>query len=115
MKMQEFIARKSMEWESSCKEIIRTGAVDTGVLLNSIYTEINEKGFVGISSVEYMKYIEFGTESHFVPFYSETGEEVLAGWGRRVLKLTKEEMMKMGGLRVSNEELAPMRRALSKL
>jgi hypothetical protein len=115
IKLEEFIIRKSCEWESTCKEIIRTGAVDTGVLLNSIYTELTENGFIGISSVNYMKYIEFGTEPHFVPWYDESGKPVLAGWGKRVLKLTPEEMKKMGGIVVSNEELAPMRRALAKL
>ena len=115
MKLKEFINRKSMEWTTSVKEIIRNEAMDTGDFLNSIYTEIGANGFVGGSSVDYAKYWEFGTEPHFVPFYDQTGNPVLAEWGRRVLKLTPEEMRKMGGITVSTPELAPMRRSLAKL
>ena len=115
MKRKEFIARKAMEWTASVKEIIRTGAVDTGVFLNSVYTEIGVNGFVGGSSVDYAKYWEFGAEPHFVPFYDETGNPILADWGRRVLKLSPEEMRKMGGIVVETPELAPMRRSLAKL
>lgn len=57
----------------------------------------------------------FGTEPHWTPFYDLSGKPVLAGWGRRVMKLSKEEMLKMGGIVVSTPEIAPLRRALAKL
>ena len=113
--LQEFIAEKAMDWEANTKMIISNNAVDTGDLLNSIYTEIKKDSFIGISSAEHAKYWEFGTHPHFVPFYSKSGEPILADWGRRVLKLKPEEMKKMGGIVVSNEEIAMMRRSLAKL
>ena len=114
-RLELFIARKAMVWEASVKEIISMDAVDTGLLLNSIFTEINPNGFTGASSVDYAKYFEFGTVKHFVPFFSRSGEEILAPWGRRVLKLSKEEMLAMGGIMVKTPELAMMRRSLAKL
>lgn len=114
-RLDQFITRKAMAWESSVKEIIRNEAVDTGTLMNSIFTDINENGFIGASSADHAKYFEFGTTPHFTPFYGEGGEEILASWGRRVLKLRPEEMKKMGGMVVSLPELAMMRRSLNKL
>lgn len=114
-RLEKFILEKSIEWEGAVKEIIRADAVDTGQLLNSIFTTIIEDGFIGASSAEYAKYFEFGTAPHFVPFFSESGTEILAPWGRRVLKLRNEEMEKMGGITVSTPELAMMRRSLAKL
>ena len=114
--LEEFIASKAMEWESSVKMIVSNAdAVDTGELVNSFYTEIKPNGFLGISSSKHAIYHEFGTEKHFVPFYSKSGEPILADWGRRVLKLTPDEMHKMGGLMVELEELSMMRRSLAKL
>lgn len=112
---RQFIAEKAMEWENSAKDIIRDGGVDTGQLLNSIFTETHEDGFIGISSASHAKYLEFGTEKHWVPFYSESGVPILAGWGRRVLKMSKDEMLAMGGIMVASPELAFMRRSLAKL
>ena len=114
-RLADFIESKAIEWEAATKEIISNNAVDTGELLNSIHTEINENGFYGLSSSKHAKYWEYGTHPHFVPFYSKSGEEILASWGRRVLGLTKKEMEKMGGLVVEQEEIAMMRRSLSKL
>lgn len=59
--------------------------------------------------------MSFGTIRHFVPFYDSSDNPILADWGRRVLKLTSEEMHKMGGIQVEIEEIAPMRRSLAKL
>lgn len=112
---RQFIIEKAMEWENSAKDIIRDGGVDTGQLLNSIFTETHENGFIGVSSASHAKYLEFGTEKHWVPFYSKTGTPILAGWGRRVLKLSKDEMLAMGGIMVASPELAFMRRSLAKL
>lgn len=106
-KLNEFIAKKAMEWENSVKDIVRTDAVDTGRLLNSFYTEINESGFIGATSVEYAKYWEFGAVSHFVPW------KILAKWGRRV-GFSPEEM-ESGGLFVETPEIAMMRRSLARL
>lgn len=115
-RMRSLIESKAMEWENECKMIISNAdAVDTGEMLNSIRVEVGVNGFKGISSSKHMKYHEFGTIKHWVPFYSRSGEPILADWGRRVLKLTPEEMQKMGGIMVEIDELAPMRRALAKL
>lgn len=114
-KIEEFIKRKSIQWENGVKEIISNDAVDTGFLLNSVFTQINGNGFTGLSSADYMKYWEFGAAPHFVPFYGKGGKPILADWGSRVLGLSEEEMLKMGGMVVSTPELAPFRRSLAKL
>lgn len=113
--LEQHIQKKAFEWEGMVKETIANNAVDTGDLLNSIYTEINENGFTGISSAKHAKYFEFGTKPHWVPFYGKSGEEILAPWGRRVLGLSKAEMIKIGGITVSTPELAMFRRSLNKL
>ena len=114
-RLTRFIENKAVDWETECKRIISNELIDTGELLNSIRTEINLMGFAGISSAKHAKFSEFGTQPHWVPWYSKSGEEVLASWGRRVLGLSKEEMEKSGGIVVSNEEIAFMRRSLNKL
>lgn len=113
--LDAFIASKAMEWETECKRIISNESVDTGELLNSIHIELNKFGFTGISSAKHAKYLEFGTIKHWVPFYGKGGEPVLADWARRVLGMSREDMEKMKGMMVHNEELAMMRRALNKL
>ena len=112
---EKFIDKKANEWLNRTKEIVQQESVDTGYLLNSFFTERTENGFLGISSAEHAKYLEYGTEPHFVPFYSKSGKPILADWGKRVLGLTKEEMVKKGGLIVSNKEVAMMRRSLTAL
>ena len=113
---RRYIAEKAMEWDKSVKDIIRdSDSVDTGELLNSIGVEILENGFIGYSTSAHAKYLEFGTEAHFVPFYDESGKPVLANWARRVLKMSKEDMEAMGGMVVSSPELAFMRISLAKL
>ena len=112
---QEFINRKASEWLTSAMEIVRCGGMDTGELLNSIFVDITEDGFKGISAAKHSIYLEFGTEEHWVPFYSRSGEPILAPWAKRVLGLSREEMEEMGGIKVSTPELAFMRRSLAKL
>lgn len=114
-RLKQFILNKSIEWETECKRIISNESVDTGELLNSIHVEVHKNGFTGISSAKHAKYLEFGTVRHWVPFYTPGGTPVLADWGRRVLGLSRDEMEKMGGMMVHNEEIAFMRRSLSKL
>lgn len=63
---KQFIARKAMEWENNVKEIIRSeDAIDTGQLVNSIYTEIHDNGFIGVSSAEHAMYLEFRIDCPF--------------------------------------------------
>lgn len=131
-KMKEKI-KKSMnamaiEWEAETKNIISDNAVDSGEFLNSIHYEMIEEnggiGFIGYDGVTYGLYHEFGTVRHFVPFYKylgkvdgtaqyDTSEPILADWGKRVLGLSEEEMLEMGGLNVQLKELMPFRKALA--
>lgn len=110
----------AMEWEKSAKMIISGGALDTGEFVNSIHFEMfeskDEVGFIGMDGVDYGVFWEYGTVKHFVPFYrhNDTSQPVLADWGRRVLKLTQTEMLKMGGLQVKIPELSPFMKAMLK-
>jgi hypothetical protein len=108
----------AFECESSAKQIISENSVDTGQFLNSVWTETWEEsddfGFKMHDGVDYGVYHEFGTIKHWLPFfyYGDTSKPVLADWGRRVLGLTDEEMLAMGGLEVEINETSPFRRAL---
>lgn len=110
----------AIEWESEAKRIIQDGALDTGEFTNSIHFEMfeegNEIGFVGSDGVDYGIHWEYGTIRHFVPFYrhNNLNEPVLADWGRRVLGLTDEEMLKRGGMMVQIPELSPFMKAMFK-
>ena len=110
----------ALEWESECKRIIQDGALDTGEFANSIHTEMFEDGdsvgFIGMDGVSYGIYWEYGTEKHWVPFFShgDINKPVLADWGRRVLGLTDEEMLKQGGLEVQIPELSPFMKSMLK-
>lgn len=111
----------AIEWENECKRIIQDGALDTGEFANSIHTEVFEEsdgsvGFIGADGVNYGIHWEYGTIKHWVPFFrhGNLDEPVLADWGRRVLGLTDEEMLKRGGLEVEIPELAPFRKAMLK-
>ena len=111
----------AVEWEAEAKMIVSDGAMDTGEFLNSIHYEMyedgDEIGFVGHDGVNYGVYFEYGVEEkHFVPFYSwnDTSKPVLADWGRRVLGMSEEEMLAMGGLMVSTPELKPFLRGMEK-
>lgn len=111
----------AIEWEAKVKETISDKAVDTGEFLNSIHYEIfenkNEISFIGYDGVNYGKYYEYGTKSHFIPFYKYLGKDgdgnsmydgntpILADWGRRVLGLSKEEMLERGGMKVKTPAL----------
>ena len=119
------LVRKSMEgvaveWESEAKRIIQDGALDTGEFANSVHFEMFEEGddigFVGSDGVDYGIHWEYGTIKHWVPFYryGNLNEPVLAEWGHRVLGLTEEEMLKMGGMEVEIPELKPFMRSMLK-
>jgi len=110
----------AVEWEREAKRIIQDGALDTGKFANSIHFEMFEEGdsigFIGSDAVDYGIHWEYGTIRHFVPFYrhNNINEPVLAEWGRRVLGMTEEEMLKMGGMMVQIPELKPFMRAMMK-
>ena len=117
-KIRNSVEALAFEWESEAKRIVSDHAVDTGEFLNSIFTETFEEGdifgFTGYDGVDYGKYHEFGTIKHWLPFFyhGDTSKPVLAGWGHRVLGLSDEEMLKMGGIMVEIDETMPFRKAL---
>ena len=110
----------AVEWESEAKRIIQDGALDTGEFANSVHFEMFEEGdeigFVGSDGVSYGIHWEYGTIKHWVPFYrhNNLNEPVLAEWGKRVLGMTEEEMLKMGGMMVQIPELKPFMKAMIK-
>ena len=117
------LIKKSMrsvarEWETEAKRIISDDALDTGEFVNSVHYEMFEEGaeigFIGCDGVNYGVYFEYGTIKHWVPFYycGDTGKPVLADWGHRVLGLSEEEMLKMGGMEVEIPELKPFMNAM---
>ena len=111
----------AIEWENEAKRIIQDGALDTGEFTNSIHHEVYEEGdeigFIGYDGVSYGIHWEYGTIRHFVPFYrhNDTSQPVLADWGKRVLGMTEEEMLKQGGMMVQIPELSPFRKAMLKV
>ena len=118
-KIKRAVATMANECELSAKETISSGAVDSGRFLNSIVTETWEKddemGFTMRDGVNYGIYHEFGVlQPHWVPFFyrGDTSKPVLADWGRRVLGLSDQEMLDMGGIMVQLDELMPFRKAL---
>ena len=117
-KIKRCVATIANECELSAKETISSGAVDSGRFLNSVFTETWEKddemGFTMYDGVDYGIYHEYGTIRHWLPFfyYGDTSKPVLADWGRRVLGLSDEEMLKQGGMMVELDELMPFRKAL---
>ena len=74
----------------------------------------DEIGFTMYDGVEYGINHEYGTIRHWVPFYyyNDVNKPVLAPWGARVLKLSQEEMLAMGGIEVEISESMPFRKAL---
>lgn len=117
--IHEIVEELAMDWESAVKTIISDNAVDQGGFLNSIWSEVFDDGkksigFCGHDGVSYGIFWEKGTKLHWVPYYrfGNVNEPILADWGRRVLGLTTEEMLKKGGLKVSLPALAPFMRSL---
>ena len=112
------VEKCGMEWERATKQILQNkDAVDTGEFINSIHYKVTKRKdtyiMTGMDAVKYGVYIEKGTVAHWVPFYKyigksggksqyDTSQPILADWGRRVLGLSEEEMLKMGGMKVSN-------------
>jgi len=117
-KIKRSIQVMAFECESSAKQTISDNSVDTGRFLNSIFTETwendDEMGFRMFDGVDYGIYHEYGTIRHWLPFYyyNDTSKPVLADWGRRVLNLSEEEMLAMGGIEVEIDETMPFRKAL---
>ena len=117
-KIKRSVKIMANECELSAKETISSNAVDSGRFLNSVFTETwedgDEIGFTMYDGVDYGIYHEFGTIRHWLPFYyyGDTSKPVLADWGHRVLGLSEEEMLKMGGMMVELDELMPFRKAL---
>lgn len=127
-KIKKSIQVLAFECEGEAKRIVSEGAVDSGLFLNSIFTETweegDEIGFTMYDGISYGKFHEFGTVRHWVPFFKyvgkvdgvaqyDTSEPILADWGKRVLNLTEEEMLERGGMNVKLSELMPFRKALA--
>lgn len=127
-KIKKSMESLAIEWEGEAKNIISDNAVDQGEFLNSIHYEMIEEGdvigFIGYDGISYGVHHEFGTISHFVSYYKyigkvdgkaqyDTSKPILAGWAKRVLGLTEEEMLERGGMNVQLKELMPFRKALA--
>jgi len=117
-KIKRSMEALAMECEGKAKQIVADNSMDTGLFMNSIFTELDESGdvfsFTMYDGVSYGKYHEFGTIRHWLPFYyyNDTSKPVLADWGHRVLGLSEEEMLDMGGIEVEVNETMPFRKAL---
>jgi len=121
------VERCALTWINEVKRIISDKSVDTGEFLNSIHYEIVEDGdsfvMTGFDGVNYGVYIDKGTVKHFVPFYKyvggskkyDTSQPILADWGKRVLGLSEEEMLKMGGIKVSHSGIHSFEKGLLKM
>ena len=109
--------------------------VDSGLFRDGVHSTVIDGGygFKVNDSVPYGIYHEFGTEEHFVPFVDEGGNFTSLGkWAiknftdigfkviestgkirKRPSRLSREEVIiKMGGMMVSLDEMAPFRIAL---
>lgn len=117
-KLRRAVRKMGVEVEREAKLIVSRNSVDTGQFLNSIWLDLWEDGdnygFTVYDGVDYGIYHEYGTIKHFLPFYyyNDTSKPVLAEWGRRVLGLTEDEMLAMGGIEVEIDETMPFRKAL---
>jgi len=118
-KIRRSVETMAFECESEAKQIVATTSMDTGQFLNSIFTETSEEGdefsFTMYDGVEYGIYHEYGTVSHWVPFYyrGDTSQPILAEWAHRVLGMDEEEMLEKGGMMVQIDETMPFRKALT--
>lgn len=112
------VEKCGMEWERATKQILQNkDAVDTSQFINSIHYKVTKRKdtyiMTGMDAVKYGVYVDLGTVEHWVPFYKyigkkdgksqyDTSQPILADWGRRVLGLSEEEMLSMGGMKVSH-------------
>ena len=119
--IKEAMEKVAIEWEAEAKSIISDNSVDTGEFMDSVHYEMFEEengdiGFIGMDGVNYGVHHEFGTVKHWMPFYyyGDVTKPILAGWGHRVLGLTEEKMLKMGGIEVETKETKPFTRAMEK-
>lgn len=110
--------------------------VDTGEFVNGIYHEVIKDGlgFRVADTVPYGIYHEFGTEAHFVSFFTRDGEltslgkwalrnfsnlnnPVLGKNGKPLKKPKRDDRMtklkEMGGIIVELDEMAPFRTAIA--
>lgn len=116
--VHKIVEELAVDWEAAVKMIISDKAVDQGGFLNSIWSEVFDDGktigFTGNDGVKYGIFWEKGTKLHFTPFYrfGNVNDPILADWGRRVLGLDQETMLKMGGIQTSLPALAPFMRSL---
>lgn len=116
--VKDIVTELAMTCEMNAKTIISENSVDTGRLLNSVFSEVYEKpgeiGFHLFDGVSYGIFHEMGTSKHWVPFYwyGDTSKPILADFGRRVLNLTESEMLSMGGIQVEIKKTEPFMRAL---
>ena len=117
-KLKRAVRKMGAEVERKAKLIVSRKSVDTGQFMNSIWLDLwedgDEYGFTVYDGVDYGIYHEYGTIKHWLPFYyyGDTSKPVLAEWGRRVLGLTEDEMLAMGGIEVEIDETMPFRKAL---
>ena len=118
--IKKAIVKLGFEWQRRAVNIIMDESADTGEFANSVHFETFDDdkgnyGFTGMDGVNYGVYHEFGTVRHWVPFYSygDTSKPILADWGKRVLGLTEEEMIKKGGMYVEIKETKPFMRAMT--
>ena len=116
--IKDSMEKLALEWENNVKMIISDSALDTGEFLAIIWSEVivNDDRIImrGYDGVSYGIFHEKGTKAHFVPFYyyGDTSKPVLADWGKRVLNLSEEQMLKMGGMNVQIDKLEPFIKSL---
>lgn len=112
------VEKCGMEWERATKQILQNkDATDTGEFINSIHYKVTKRKdtyiMTGMDAVKYGVYVDLGTVEHFVPFYKyigkkggksqyDTSQPILADWAKRVLGMTEDQMLKMGGMVISN-------------
>ena len=121
------VERCSLEWMQATKQVISDNSIDTGEWLNSVHYKVEQHGDIytmtGMDAVKYGVYVDLGTVEHFVPFYKyigksggksqyDTSKPILADWGRRVLNLSEEEMLKMGGIKVKHSGIHSFEKGL---
>lgn len=111
------VTELSIDCVNHAKDIVIVHS-DTGEFVNSIWSEVsvtkNKIGFTMYDGVSYGIYHEKGTKLHWVPFYrnGNISQPILADWGRRVLKLSQEEMIEMGGIKVKLDKLEPFLKSI---
>lgn len=99
-KVSDILMGVGAEIEKSAKMV---APVDTGLMRSEIHYSMVSPFEVQVTSgVNYDIYWEFGTERHFVPFFTRGGGEItsLGHWAMRVLGMSEEDLAKKGGLQI---------------